>query len=643
MKTFLINLGFSGFEADRLISRFGDSVLSFFDTAEGRNKLSGVIERSSIKAAHIQYCRIWSAPMVFRLLESFGIPETKVYEYYLLCGEKEDSCLAALKDDPYDLVFSVGAPFSSVDDAASFFAESEGYTLDTDMRTEAAVYSVLLLAENGNDETGKGPFSELISEVAGSTCLPLGKLTLLCQMMVDDLSSDATLDAAKRLHRKRQILLTRKTVGGKSALYAYTESMAEKEFGAAGLVRSRLSSCPVRYDSNLYSVIDGAQAALDLYLSHEQVEAVHRSLTSRISVITGGPGTGKTATQKVLLESFRRLSRNGRILLMAPTGQAAKNMTKATGHSAQTMHLALGINPERPDDSASAKDLHADLIVVDEASMIDATMFYHLLKHTPDEALLVIVGDPDQLPSIGAGNVLSELIRSVPVSKLTKVFRQGSDSDIAYNASRIRAGSSQMIESDRFSFIEANSSAEIQKRVCSLYKEVYEAAGPENVIVLSPLRRKGKTGVNQLNIALRKVVSDSKHYVSYDNIRIYEGDKIVFLKNRLGLVNGDIGFVKRVHRNTAVCIFGDKKITLSGSQLSCIAPAFAETIHKSQGDEYRTVILVADKSHRMSRPMAYTAITRSRDRIYIVGTKDAFSDAINTAASERYSCLSALI
>ena len=651
MKTFLQGLGFSAFEVKKLLSNFGKRSLELLKTPEGRYLLSKEVESASIRAAHMQYTRIWTGTKLYQSLEPFGVQTESIYRFFLSCGgdaegddakEAEREALSQLKKNPYTLVIEYGALFPPVDKARETLAP------DADLgeeRVEAAVYSALRLSERGSEEFGKDKFSRIIDEVSGSTCLPIGRLITLSQLLLKDTATaDEIVDAAKSLHKQKKVLLTKKKdLDGNSVVYAYRQASAEAEFAAAELLKERLSSkACISSDKNPYEVIDTSQASLGLYLSYEQVDAVMMALTHNVSVITGGPGTGKTQTQKVLLEAFRRLYGNLPVTLMAPTGQAAKNMTKATGKSATTIHLALGIMPGEK-DLRRASDLKNGLIVVDESSMLDRDLLWMVLAKAPKDAKVVFIGDADQLPSVGAGNVLAELTKCVPTARLTKIFRQEGDAaDIAYNAARIKVGTTKMIEGERFTFIEADKSEDIQKAVCRLYKEETERVGDDNVIVLSPLRRNTKTGVNQLNVAIRKTVSSEKRYIEHAGIRLYQKDKIVFLKNKHGLVNGDIGVISEIRKDSAVCKFGDKEIILSGSKLGWITPAYAETIHKSQGDEYPVVILVADKLHRSTRAMTYTAVTRSREKVYVVGSRDAFETSIKNAATGRCSCLSAI-
>lgn len=646
MNTFLRGLGFSIYEAKRLSETYGNMALDMLGTVEGRSEMSKLIEKDSVVAAHMEFTRICSGKNVYRSLEPFGVPAEVIYGFFCACGgdsilnsEAEDTALKALREDPFILVSDYNAPFSAVYEAANV----SGWTIDRARMTEAAVLSTLSLAEGGSEELGHDDFSLQIGELAGSTCLPLGTLISLSEKLLgDEISTDDILSAIRHLHFRKKILLTQKA----GATFAFRESTGLIEFEAATLIKERVrlsETSPVRLKGNPFEAIDKAQAALGLYLSYEQADAVIMALKNRISVITGGPGTGKTQTEKILLEAYRRLSGGAPVTLVAPTGQAAKRMTASTGYPASTIHLALGIMPGEK-DPRKARDLPKGLLVIDEASMLDNELLRMLLVKTPKDATIIFIGDADQLPSIGAGNVLEELTKCVPVATLTKIFRQGGDAaDIAYNAARIKTGTTQMIEGERFTFIEEKGSAKIQETICDIYKKESDKGSADDVIVLSPLRRNTLTGVNKLNTALRNAVSDETRFVEYNDTRLYLKDKIVFLRNRSGLVNGDTGVIEDIIGDSVVCRFGEIKLILSGSELSWITPAFAETIHKSQGDEYPVVILVADESHPMSKALVYTAVTRAKAKVIVVGSKAAFERAVENVAAGRCSCLSRIV
>ena len=298
----------------------------------------------------------------------------------------------------------------------------------------------------------------------------------------------------------------------------------------------------------------------------------------------------------------------------------------------------------------SRETLSESLIICDEASMIDSYVFRELMLSVSEHSTIVFVGDVAQLPSVSAGNVLAELIasESVPVTRLTKIFRQG-DNSIAFNCAKIQAGNPRLDLDASFEFIEKKSSKAISKEVVEIYKREAEANGADSVVVLTPYRRSTKTGVNSLNNALRKALKDIDHLTycqQKSGLRIYTGDKITFLRNRDGLVNGETGTAVRCYGDKAVCRFGDKEITLSGDDLSCIEPAFAQTVHKSQGLEYPVCIIVLDEKHQnmLSREIVYTAISRSKKKCICVGQRQLLDEAVLAEGKYiRQSCLAELI
>lgn len=646
MKTILRSLGFSSFEVDKLMKEYGAATLRLLSSADGRKQLSAEVEESSVKKAHLELCKIHDAKNLFALLEPCKISKDMIYEFYIMHNENEEECIREIKADPYRLIYEANATFKS----AEKLAKAVSYKAPESVRAEAAIYSAMSLIETGMDDADESELGEFIAKRAGSMCLPLSEAIRAADLLLKGKVSSKTLtDAAHSLHRKKMVLLTKKRDKGKSpVMYIYKARAAAIEFYTADRIKERLSlskDSPLVYRENPFKAIDDAQACLSVSLSYEQSNAVYAALTNRISVITGGPGTGKTATQKVLLESYRRLSGGKQVLLMAPTGQAAKRMTEATGYPASTVHSALGISPFEKDIKAG-KDLAPGLIILDEMSMVDGPLFSTLLRHVNKNTLLVLVGDIDQLPSIGSGAILRELIACVPTSRLTKVFRQGDGSDIAFNAARIKVGTAQMIEGEKFSFVEAKGSEEIQKAVCDEYRKQCEAVGEDNVVVLTPYRQSTPTGVNALNKALREALAkDKSKYLKYENIKIYEGDKVIFLRNRFGLVNGEVGYVEKIVADKVKCKFGDKDLTLSGTELSMIVPAYSQTVHKSQGAEYKVVIYVSDSAHSRlaSKKIVYTAVTRAKDKLISVGERSSFESAITTPTEERYSNLARIV
>ena len=647
MKTLLKSLGFSSYEADKLIKEFGEMPLRLLSSERGRKTLAEEVDSASVNAAYVEFCRIHSAKNLFSFLEPQGFSKNTIYELLRLNDENEEKALDSVRTDPFGTVFSVDAPFK----AAESLAKKVGFN-GSERKAEAAVYSALCMAEKGVEEPDDSKIGKYLEDKAGSLCLPLSEAIEAAEILLKSktISSEMVVEAAHRLHRRKMMLLTKKKgADGKTVMYAYRARSAEVEFYSAERLKERIELAknrPIHYEGSPFKEIDNAQARLGVSLSYEQSDAVYNALTNRISVITGGPGTGKTATQKVLLEAYKRLSRNKPVLLMAPTGQAAKRMSQATGYPASTIHSALGISPGESDLKAG-RDLKPGLIILDETSMVDAPLFCMLLRHVSRDTILVIVGDINQLPSIGAGAVLRELIECVPTARLTKVFRQGDGSDIAINAARINIGTAKMIEGEKFSFIEASTSEEIQKKVCEEYARQVDLVGADNVVVLTPFRKSTPTGVNALNAALRKALNkDKSRYVKHENMKVYEGDKIIFLRNKFGLVNGEVGVAEKIVGDKVKCRFREKSILLSGTELSMIIPAYSQTVHKSQGAEYPVVILVADTAHSRlnSKKLVYTAVTRSKEKLICIGQKKAaFEAAVMNPTAERYSNLATIV
>lgn len=549
---------------------------------------------------------------------------------------------------PYQLAIYQDIPFASADE---YVMEKTGIDTLCPKRISNALHYTLLAIERGIKAQEGDAFSEQVSRIAGSTCIPKSKVYDLLEELLGIEEGSITLPildkAVKDLAIRGKISVNR--IGDQILLATKKTFTAEKE--SAGRICSLLSGSGLVEETpkavkKMFSAIDAAMATTGMILSQEQKNAVAMVLRNRVSVLTGGPGTGKSATQKVLVESLRLLNPSAKIRCIAPTGMAAMRMTEATGCEASTIHKALGLMP----GELKAKNvLTDDLILVDESSMLDIFVFSSLLKSISDRSTVVFIGDVAQLPSIAAGNILENLISSVvPVTELTKVFRQG-DNSIAFNCAKIKTGNTQLDEDDSFSFIEKSSSKDIQQAVCELYAEEVKKSGIDSVCCLSPYRRKTKTGVNQLNRAIRKKLSPEFHGFCEreDGIRIYTGDKITFLRNKEGLVNGDTGTAVKAYEGTCVCRFGDKELTLTGEDLSSIEPAFAQTVHKAQGQEYQTVIVVCDEAHQgfLSRNLVYTSISRAKKNCICVGSRKVLEDAISGLISEpeRFGALTGLI
>ena len=331
----------------------------------------------------------------------------------------------------------------------------------------------------------------------------------------------------------------------------------------------------------------------------------------------------------------------------APTGRAARRMEQSTGFPAMTLHKALGLLAGEDDACSEPQMLDADLVVVDEVSMMDIYLANHLFQAVPHGSQLVLVGDADQLPSVGPGAVLSELIACgvVPVVRLDRIFRQSHGSRIAANAKFIRHGNLSLEYGDDFQFFDSGDMEDSAQLIERLYVHEVTQNGLDNVALLSPYRQKTETGVNALNDRLQSIVNPpdgKKPEVLYRN-RIYRmGDKVMQTKNCGEISNGDIGYITSITSedsdSTLTVDFGDGRVAeYDKSDLELLDLAYASTIHKSQGSEYKSVIINLQCAHAVMlvRPLIYTAITRAKERVIIVGERRALCIAIKRTDTER--------
>jgi len=389
---------------------------------------------------------------------------------------------------------------------------------------------------------------------------------------------------------------------------------------------------------------------IGLTLAASQIEAIRLALMSKVLVITGGPGVGKTTIVRAIL---RILAAKGvRLLLCAPTGRAAKRMTEATGFEAKTIHRLLEVDPKgggfkRSDDNP----LDCDLLVVDETSMVDVMLMQALMRAMPDQAALLLVGDIDQLPSVGPGQVLADVIASgaVPVVRLTEVFRQAAQSRIIISAHRINQGSIPDLstpgaDSD-FYFIQADDPETAVPRIIELVKtripKRFGLAPIRDIQVLCPMNR-GGVGARSLNIELQAALNpagDAK--VERFGWTFAPGDKVMQIENDYDkeVYNGDIGYIERINPvdGELTTIFDGRTVTYAFGELDMLVPAYAATIHKSQGSEYPAVVIPVMTQHyaMLQRNLLYTGITRGKKLVVLVGQKKAVAIAVRNVSGRR--------
>ncbi len=404
-------------------------------------------------------------------------------------------------------------------------------------------------------------------------------------------------------------------------------------------ITAKLLSAKKRHSAKLEQYLKEVQKENGVLLSEKQAEAVRMCMENRFSIITGGPGTGKTTVLKSILAVYQRLHPGKEILLAAPTGRAARKMAESTGFPyASTLHAALNLTSDTADYEEVI--IPADFVVVDEASMVDMRLAYYLLHSLGTGTKVLFVGDANQLPSVGAGNVLNEMIASgiVPVTVLDMVFRQKNTSRIPLNAQSIQMGETKLLYGDDFQFLPAENAAEAAEIIKSEFLKQTSIYGVEHTQVLTPFRVKSDAGAAMLNLVLQDILNplvNKRLEISSGNRTIRYRDKVMQTKNMETVSNGDIGFVSMVDKDAdfpVTVTFSDNRIKeYSMDELGSIDLAYATTIHKSQGSEFDCVIIPVLSTFyvMLQRALIYTAITRAKKEVILVGQKRALFTAVH--------------
>lgn len=394
---------------------------------------------------------------------------------------------------------------------------------------------------------------------------------------------------------------------------------------------------------DITNALDHIRSNIGICLSQKQSEAVYMAFRSNLSIITGSPGTGKTTVLKAIIQVFRFLHPDGKVLLAAPTGRASRRMAESTGFmEAKTLHSLLGLVGENGFVKEKQEPLDADLIIVDESSMIDMWLARQFFTRIRPETRVVLVGDVDQLQSVGAGDVFRQLIGCglIPVTVLNQIFRQSSNSRIAINAQRINAGDTRLYFGEDFRFIRSDTQEAAADTLCQVYMNLVKQCGVEKVQILSPYRTEGACSTDQLNQVIRELLNPPREdefdlKVGRNFFRV--GDKVMQRKNIEKVSNGDIGYIRKMVRNDK----GDMRVTIEFSDsrivefemedMEHVELAYATTIHKAMGSEYDYVVMpiIRSHAHMLNRNIFYTAVTRAKKEVYLIGQKAALMVAIH--------------
>ena len=636
--------------AARIVRRFGDDTMRIVEEEPERlAEIKGISEKKAMEIAE-QMTEKADMRRAMIFLQKYGISlnlGAKIYKKY---GQ---TVYGVLQENPYRLAEDIsGVGFRIADEIASRI----GIHTDSDYRIRSGMLYTLLQA------SGEGhiylPKEELFSRASGLLGVDSSYMEKhLMDMVVD-----------------RKLILKETEDGA----VVYPTRYYYLELNSARMLCELNILCP-EDEEMMEKRINRIEKETGTRLDEMQKQAVAAAASHGLFILTGGPGTGKTTTINAIIRYFEE--EGAELRLAAPTGRAAKRMTEATGYEAQTIHRLLELNgmPEEEQegravhfDRNSENPLEADVIIIDEMSMVDIALMHSLLLAVTAGTRLILVGDENQLPSVGPGNVLRDIIRSgcFPVVELKKIFRQASESDIVVNAHKINRGEQVTInnKSRDFFFLKRYDADIIIRVVIALIQEKlprYVDAKPYEIQVLTPMR-KGLLGVERLNQILQRYLNppDEKKKEKEIGQRLFrEGDKVMQVKNNyqleweilgrykipvdkgVGVFNGDTGIMTEINEfaETATVEFEDgRQAEYSFKQLEELELAYAVTIHKSQGSEYPAVILPILSGPRMlmNRNLLYTAVTRARKCVTVVGSETTFAEMIrNEKQQQRYSSL----
>lgn len=449
--------------------------------------------------------------------------------------------------------------------------------------------------------------------------------------------------------------LNTEVVGGETLIYPPYLYYAEKKV-AMRLLQLQQATEPLSED-NLSLFIKVWEKDNQIQLAQKQKEAIKACLHHGVLVLTGGPGTGKTTVIKGILSILK--AQGLKIRLAAPTGRAAKRLSETTGQKALTIHRLLEANNLAQDDNLQlgfSKDiddqLDADVIILDEVSMVDIVLMHHFLNAVPDGCRIILVGDTDQLPAVGPGSVLKDIIRSqkIPAIRLDEIFRQAQTSMIIQNAHIINAGRLPDLRKQYsdFVFYELNDDTSITQKILDLCTKDLPHKGfnvLKDVQVLSPMHR-FLCGVENLNLMLQEQLNPKKNQdeLKYSSQTFRVGDKVMHIRNNYqkNVFNGDIGFIQDINNEKLTVDYFDHIVTYEKNELNELTLAYASSVHKSQGSEYKVVIIPLSTSHyiMLQRNLLYTAITRAKQKVIIIGSKKALMTAVQSNRTQkRYTLL----
>ncbi|CCB86755.1 uncharacterized protein yrrC [Parachlamydia acanthamoebae UV-7] len=615
--------------AARIVEKFGTETLDMIDRFP--NRLSEIPGLGAKRIETIKTC--WAEQKSIRdvmiFLQAHGVSPTYAQKIFKAYGTHS---IAKVKENPFHLardIFGIG--FKTAD----LIAQKLGIDSKSSIRTDAGVEFVL---------------SELASD--GNVCYPVD-LFIEEANKVLEIEQEKISERISVLKEQGRVEHFKLIHAGEPLQFIWLKPLFVAEVGIAREIQRLLSAPVVLRDVDVDKALQWIQAEHCIDLAVNQKEAVAQALFQKMHIITGGPGTGKSTITKAILGITEKLT--SKILLAAPTGRAAKRMSEITGKKASTIHSLLEYDFKGKGFKRNrSSPLVCDLLIIDESSMIDTFLMYSLLKAIPDNARVIFVGDINQLPSVGPGNVLQDLIASqvVSVTTLNEIFRQAAGSFIITNAHRINRGMfpdiRNLSQSDFF-FVEAQETEDVLKQIVALVSQrlpkKYDFHPSDDIQVLAPMK-KGNIGIDNLNAVLQETLNPNQTPLMRQGRKLMVNDKVMQIRNNYSkeVFNGDIGRIVDIdHVEQQVVVkVEEREICYEFSELDEIVLAYAVSIHKYQGSECPCVVIPVHTSHfkLLYRNLLYTAVTRGKKLVVLVGTKKALSIAVrNDEIKKRYTGL----
>jgi exodeoxyribonuclease V alpha subunit len=630
--------------ARRLVDAFGENTLKIMENEPKRMaEIRGISEAKALRISE-EFKKMFGVREVMLFLGEYGITPAEAMRVWKIWGA---AAVDRVRQNPYLLC---GEGIAIGFDRADAIARAVGMGQDDEMRIRAG--AVHVLRHNAG---------------VGHTCLPEDKLIETTAQMLE-ISPEAAQVSICRLVEDNSVVREALQRPGGPRDFIFIPSLHRAEHYAAGRLKMM-----VAYPPNPFRDIEGDIARVEqetgIHYENLQREAIRKALSQGVLILTGGPGTGKTTTLNAIIRLLK--AKNQRVLLAAPTGRAAKRMAEVTGEEAKTIHRLLEVEWDPNNRPVFGRNEHnmleCDALIVDELSMVDSSLFSSLLQALPLGCRLILVGDSDQLPSVGPGDVLHELIASgmLPTVQLQEVFRQSLKSLIVSNAHKIVRG--EMPELRRrngdFFFLEDNVRERIRDTIVQLYTtrlpKSYGYSPLSDIQILCP-GRKGELGVHELNLRLQEAVNPpqpGKTEITINGLTYRVGDKVMQIKNDYdipwsrtdgtngtGVFNGDVGILKLIDRptETIVIVYDDREAVYSFDTAGNLDLAYATTVHKSQGSEFEAVIMpmYPGPPQLYYRNLLYTAVTRAKSLLILVGMDGVVARMVeNDRRTKRYSGL----